>query len=383
MLDFFRLGRLRLVAFAAIPFLLGVLAVPSADLVIAGRLVLYGVVLHLFACHVNDFADLEYDRANPVRRESPLVTGTVAPSRVLLWILTEAIVLSATIWTSPIPLWVRVGLFSMLFVAGYGNIFQKRSSWISPLVMDYIFGFGSAVHLMFTAGALGAVIRPVLVVVVVINGFVLVMVNSYGGNLKDLEHDRGAGLRTTAIVSGVVTCGGRLVFTATYVAFLTVAQAGVVTGALIVTILRPGVFTCAASILALGSTAGLVRQLRDPNWGAEPASDPAHPLAALGRPWWIFADLVVVLAAATAFAAPRSVLAVACAVTAWSGFAAAASAARKLHRRRTTSARRSRRPHTAGAVSSRRAAEVPRQMPDHGSPPSAAVRPVRPRPGDG
>ncbi|MEO3923327.1 UbiA family prenyltransferase [Micromonosporaceae bacterium B7E4] len=200
--QFLVLGRVGLAPFTAVPWFTGG-AVAGAGAPALAALVCGGLALHIVACLVNDLADLAADRTNPARRGSPLVSGAVAQVQVAWWVLLLVTALTAGCCLLPTSRWATAGLVCVLLLTLWGNLFQKKSRRVPPPVVDHLFGLAMAATLPLAALAAGG--RPSVAVVAVAVAFALQMVvmNATVGGLKDLDVDRAAGARTTAIVLGV------------------------------------------------------------------------------------------------------------------------------------------------------------------------------------
>jgi 4-hydroxybenzoate polyprenyltransferase len=289
-----------------IPFALALVVAPWPGYSAAAAIVTYGAAVHLYACHINNLSDLADDRLNPARASDPLVTGDVDPHRVLVWIAAESVVLAA------LPLYgtddnvLRAGFLGLLVINAYGNVFQKRSRFVSPLAMDYLFGFVNAAYLPLCVVALSEPVTIKVVCLASSYGFQLVLINAFAGNLKDLEADRGAGLRTTAILLGVRTEDGQLVITRPYAHFVVVPAVGVIGSMIVLAAAFPGVYTFAAVSLAVAGAFSVTVNLRQGDvairrpWSRRPS---VH-----GRPWWIAANLGATLVGACAVVPPISIL---------------------------------------------------------------------------
>jgi 4-hydroxybenzoate polyprenyltransferase len=196
--------------FAVAPYLVAgaILRAPVTDLV---GLFTLGLALHCFACIVNDLADLPADRANPSRAKSALVAGSVSQNEATYLCLLMLLGLAAFVAASRGPVSSRLELVALWALMAYGNTYQKRSRRVPPLVMDQLCGVALAAPLPISIALLGGSINATDWVLTVAYGLQLSLANSVAGNLKDLDADRLAGLRTVAIAAEVfLTPEGRV-----------------------------------------------------------------------------------------------------------------------------------------------------------------------------
>ncbi|HUZ36305.1 MAG TPA: UbiA prenyltransferase family protein [Streptosporangiaceae bacterium] len=265
--DYLTLSRLPVAIVTSVCFVLGGLAAPHHPLAALVVLGLAGILQQAFACHINDIADYEADRRNPGRRPSPLVTGAVTLPRITFWAVTESVILTCAAVAAVRPWPALAGFVIVIMMTAWVNSFQKTSRFVSPLVTDVIFGLAIALPLPLSAWALSGHLAPVPLWLGAAWMFQMVMMNTTTGNLKDLEHDRASGARTTALVLGVRQVAGRFVLTRRYLAFVLAAQGASVAclAAACAIAARSAVqqaLAAAALLIALASTAGLARQLR-------------------------------------------------------------------------------------------------------------------------
>jgi 4-hydroxybenzoate polyprenyltransferase len=93
-----------------------------------------------------------------------------------------------------------VGLFAL---AAYGNLWQKRSRRVSPVVMDHLFGLMMGVPILYGAIATGGDLGTSVWLSAITFSLSMTLMNCVAGNLKDLAADYSAGVRTTALELGV------------------------------------------------------------------------------------------------------------------------------------------------------------------------------------
>lgn len=199
--DLLRLLRLQAAGFQGFIFLMGpMLAGVSISIRQGVALWSIGVLLNGYIFALNDLVDLPFDRLNPVRRLSALVSGRVSERLALALSvalpLSSAILVALADW-NPGP---TVAFLVVLILAAFVNIYQKVTR--RPLAMDLLFSVTMAAPLPVATWAIvGAVPAEVWMGSWVL--FLLALeLNSLAGNLKDLESDTRVGFRTVAISKG-------------------------------------------------------------------------------------------------------------------------------------------------------------------------------------
>lgn len=191
----------------AVPFVIGGMAAGASAVTVA-MLTFWALAFYSYSCKVNDLADFKTDLLNTTgRTQSPLLRGTLTPLRVGYWASIELLILAFTLGLSQLSLLCKAVGLGLLALTTYGNAFQKTSKRIPPLVMDYLFGLVMAAPIVAVAYGLGASVSWALWLLSISFMFQMVVLNSYSGNLKDLEHDYAVGARTTAIRLGVRRIG--------------------------------------------------------------------------------------------------------------------------------------------------------------------------------
>lgn len=297
-LAYLQISRLRMAPLAAIPYAVGARAGGGDALLVAGAWSL-GTLLHSYACFVNDLADAEDDAANPQRSRSPLVTGAIEWSRVLHAALLHVVVFALILRTmSPDPS-ATLGLVGLWSLMTYGNIFQKRSRSVSPLMMDFLCGVAMGSPVVVACLLADPGVPQAAVWLAVCFGLQLALANGAAGNLKDLEADRDSELRTTAIVMGVdVDERGLIVAPPVYRRYVQGLQllAGLCALAAVAAALDPDtgsaqLIKVLTGLIVLAGTWFGLRGLNDLVSGR-------HPRATRGREEFIVINLVVFLAAA-------------------------------------------------------------------------------------
>ncbi|MGW5188932.1 UbiA family prenyltransferase [Kribbella sp. NPDC004138] len=185
-----------------IPFLLGALwAGADRQSVVAS--ILWALLFYSYSCKVNDLADYRTDRLNAGRTRSPMISGRVQPERVGFWASIELILLTATLTASPVTALAKIGLLGLLVLTTWGNAFQKTSRVVHPAVMDHLFGLTMAAPMLLVCVGFGGTLTAGFGLLAASFFFQMVVLNSYSGNLKDLEHDLQVGAQTVATRFGV------------------------------------------------------------------------------------------------------------------------------------------------------------------------------------
>jgi 4-hydroxybenzoate polyprenyltransferase len=205
----FRSGRLYSAAvFVRFSALGGSLVLPLLGAAsVAGRpgpaelAVLLGVAaaFHLFAYVSNDVADLEIDRTEPRRADSPLVRGTIGPGTALAIALVQfpvALLLTAMLRQGAAP---RGYLAASFLLLGIYNLWGKRCFF--PPLTDLLQGLGWASLVLYGASLTGSPTVLTWTIAVFIAIFI-VMANGVHGALRDIRNDLRCGVRSTAIMFG-------------------------------------------------------------------------------------------------------------------------------------------------------------------------------------
>ncbi len=173
-------------------------------------LVLVGLAFHIVAFALNDLFDLELDRTDPSRAESPLVAGQVSPAiagLVVAGIGAASFVVDLAVFGLSGPRSGSVGTFALAL--GYGclvfyDAFSKRLP--IPLIADTVQGAGWACLVWYGGVRAGGATTATLLAALFVVGFV-VIVNSVHGGLRDLGNDSERGARTAAIAFGARVVG--------------------------------------------------------------------------------------------------------------------------------------------------------------------------------
>jgi 4-hydroxybenzoate polyprenyltransferase len=274
MIDYFRLARIGFAPLTAVPFIVGGLAADLSPwtIVVLG---LAGSMYHTYSCHINDLTDRVADEQNPARATSPLIAGTVTVERLTLWVAVEAAGLAAAACLLPENPLAKSGFLALILLTSWGNIFQKKSRRVSPLVTDLLFGVAVAAPLPLTVMAVGVRVTWPHLVVSAALALQMAVTSATTGNIKDLDADRAAGLQTTALRLSVSRRGdGTLAFTRSYASYVLTVQVGLVLcvawlGLLPASAVETAVWAV-AFLLCLGATVSLSRVLRSRTFPSQP-----------------------------------------------------------------------------------------------------------------
>jgi 4-hydroxybenzoate polyprenyltransferase len=185
-----------------VPFLLGALAA-GVGWRYASASVVWALLFYSYSCKVNDLADYSTDRLNTGRTRSPMISGLVSLERVAFWAAMELMLLTAVLVASPVTGIAKVCLLGLLVLTTWGNAFQKTSRVVHPAVMDHLFGLTMAAPMLIVCAGFGGSLTADFSLLAASFFFQMIVLNSYSGNLKDLDHDLAVGAQTVAIRFGV------------------------------------------------------------------------------------------------------------------------------------------------------------------------------------
>jgi 4-hydroxybenzoate polyprenyltransferase len=182
----------------------------SLTLVVLIGLLLVGLAFHIVAFALNDLFDLDLDRTDPNRTQSPLVAGQISS-------LESGIAIAATCIASFVVDLLFFGLSgprsgsvgTLALAAGYVclafyDAYSKRLP--VPLLADAVQGLGWACLVWYGGVRAGGATAATLLAGLFVVGFV-VIVNSVHGGLRDLHNDSARGARTAAIAFGAKAVG--------------------------------------------------------------------------------------------------------------------------------------------------------------------------------
>ncbi|WP_081998423.1 UbiA family prenyltransferase [Sinomonas humi] len=206
MVLYMHFGRFRAVLSTLFPFVVGLLWSESSTLSALTYLG-WGALLHLFICQLNNLADYDTDKLNGSRQRDPLLSGELSRTRAAGWVLMDGIILSTTIPVVFSGIGARTGAAVLILLVSYGNIYQKKSR-LSPIFIDYLYGLCMALPAALVRFSQANWVIGGRFLLIGALGLTFTVLNMYAGNLKDLEWDRLAGSRTTAITCGVVVDAG-------------------------------------------------------------------------------------------------------------------------------------------------------------------------------
>ena len=155
------------------------------------------LAFHAFAYMLNDVVDLDIDRTEAQRFDSPLVRGTMSPRVVLVVALVSVPVAFGLAWAGGLSLpWLALAFAAM---AAY-DVWGKRCRW--PLVTDAVQALGWCA-LMVVGVPDGAATWSHAWLAAYLFVCVLIVQGVHGG-LRDLANDRRRGARTTAAWLGAL-----------------------------------------------------------------------------------------------------------------------------------------------------------------------------------
>jgi len=284
---------------AAVPYAVGVLVVHGGVSIALGAWGL-GVLVHSYSCFVNDLVDVDDDAQNPARASSPLVNGSIDRPAALHAALLHVVAFSILLWALHPPAPSAAGLVGVWGLLSYGNVFQKRSTRISPVIMDQLCGVALGAPVVVMAAFTGRPLPVSAWLLALSYGLQLALANAAAGNIKDLDADRKAGRQTTAIRAGVEVNASLVVrASGRYQLYCYALQVGSVTAAFAAALLSGADLlptTCAALLVAvLGLRATYdVRQL----------VGGFRPCGPRGREPFIVVNLIVFVAAAVPVIGP-------------------------------------------------------------------------------
>jgi 4-hydroxybenzoate polyprenyltransferase len=186
------------------------------------RLAAVGVLFHVYAYVANDVIDLPIDLTDPRRGRDPMVLGRVSPQWGL-WIALAALPLIALLMIDQ-PIRVAAALAAAVALIGFYDVTGKTIP--VPFLADFAQGAGWAALIFVGAGVGGRATGATWWAA----GFVVVlvaMVNGVHGAVRDVENDRRAGARTTAVVLDAHIREGGMLLPSAIVAYAAVLQAAI------------------------------------------------------------------------------------------------------------------------------------------------------------
>ncbi|MGA7270722.1 MAG: UbiA family prenyltransferase, partial [Acidimicrobiia bacterium] len=202
------------------------------------KLVILGVLFHIYADVANDVADLPIDGTDPRRGRDPIVRRQVSAPWGLWIALTPLPLMALLLFDQPIP--VAATLATGVGLLGIYNIAGKTIP--IPFVADFTQGAGWAA-LVFVGAEIGGGSTPTTWLAASFVVVFVAMVNGVHGAVRDVENDRLAGAKTTAVILGARIRGAGLLLPRSLVAYAGVLQAalaGILIGILVANSQRPG-----------------------------------------------------------------------------------------------------------------------------------------------
>ena len=183
------------------------------------RLIVVGVLFHVYAHVANDVIDLPIDRFDPRRGRDPMILGRVLPQWGLWIALSMLPVMALFLLGQPIS----VAAFLAAAVALLG-IYDVASKTISvPFLADFVQGAGWAALVFVGAGVGGGPSGATGWAAGFVVAFIA-LVNGVHGAVRDVENDRRSAAKTTAVMLGVRIRESGMVLPATIVAYAAVLQ---------------------------------------------------------------------------------------------------------------------------------------------------------------
>jgi len=209
-----RLWRVQTLALTAIVPVVGALVFvnePSGDpghgsMEVLPQLVLLfmtGALFHVFGFVLNEWADLEVDRASEDLQDKPLVSGQVPPAEAKWTAIAAAGLAFVPLAVVSLDPWAHLALLGAILVGGAYDLWGKR------LPLDLL--LAGSITLLLMAGALGLGDLDLgharhLTLLACVGGLQFLQnlyQNAIEGGIKDADHDAVAGARTYAALLGV------------------------------------------------------------------------------------------------------------------------------------------------------------------------------------
>lgn len=232
--DLLNLTRMHTANWEAFVFVVGPLVVRVSIFSWQGAtLACLGVLINCFIFVLNDLADLPRDRLNPLRSNSPLVSGAISPAFALLLSCALPIVMWLLIALSAWPAAAEVSFAALVLLGAYLDVYQKTARRVHPLLLDLLFAVCMAGPIPVGVLSVDRSMTSTVWAITVAFGLLCLGLNTIGGNLKDLASDQETGFRTTAIALGVRAVEGRPQFSAAYRRYLLVLTAATTVSLLI------------------------------------------------------------------------------------------------------------------------------------------------------
>ncbi len=122
------------------------------DLWIAGGCAIGALLMRGAGCTWNDLTDRDFDAQVARTRSRPLPSGQVTPRQAAVWMVAQALVAAAVLFTFNRPT-IALGVASLALVAAYP--FAKRFTWWPQAVLGLVFNWGALVAWTAHGGGLG------------------------------------------------------------------------------------------------------------------------------------------------------------------------------------------------------------------------------------
>jgi len=166
-------------------------------------LFLMGALLHIYGFVLNEWADVEIDRASPDLQDKPLVSGEISVNEAKWTAMGAALLTFVPLALVTLEPWPHITLAGSIMVAGAYDLWGKR------FPLDVLLAGSITLLLLVGAQALGGFdpsYDPHITLLVCIGGLQFLQnlfQNAIEGGIKDADHDAAAGARTYAALLGV------------------------------------------------------------------------------------------------------------------------------------------------------------------------------------
>lgn len=247
--------------------LVGIAVTPAAPApAVVARAIVLGIAFHVSGAVANDVCDLPIDRTDPRRQAGPLVTGRIAPTVALAFALALLAPAFATLAGLPGSTDAARSLALGCVLGTVYNVAGKDMP--IPFVADLLQGVAWAMLVVVGAGMAGPVEPGVVAWPAVFVVAYVAVVNGVSGAIRDLDNDRAAGARTTAVLLGARITSGAVQVPAALVGYGAVLQValGVALVGTVAAAWRPGasatVAVAVAGVVFGAASVQLVRAYR-------------------------------------------------------------------------------------------------------------------------
>lgn len=162
-----------------------------------------GAFFHIYGFVLNEWADIEVDKASPDLQGKPLVSGEISPKEALWTAMVAAVMCFVLLSLVTVDIVTHLVLLGSILVAGGYDLFGKKA----PL--DVL--LAGSITLMFLVGAMSlGYFDPSygdhMTIFLCVGGLQFLQnlyQNAIEGGIKDADHDAAAGARTFAAILGV------------------------------------------------------------------------------------------------------------------------------------------------------------------------------------